>query len=168
MDVWSDTMIIGICGNGIGAGKSTFAKLLLNNLDNGYILPMAKALKDLATKIGWNGEKDEKGRTLLQLLGTDVCRHCISENYWVDRWQEQARSIPADVFIIDDIRFQNEFEICDKTIFIMRKDIIVSEHESEGIIHPNQCSVVVMNDSSVQNLQEIAAGLGKDIYDGNF
>ena len=58
---------------------------------------------------GWNGEKDDSGRTLLQHVGTDIVRS-KDPNYWVnfavtffklfeDQW---------DYILIPDCRFPNE------------------------------------------------------------
>ena len=35
------------------------------------------------TFFGWNGEKDEFGRSLLQRVGTDCIRN-VEPDYWVD------------------------------------------------------------------------------------
>lgn len=58
---------------------------------------------------GWNGEKDEKGRTLLQWLGTDQCR----KNYatiWVDVVASLMKGLgdAFDVFMVPDTRFPDE------------------------------------------------------------
>lgn len=60
---------------------------------------------------GWNGEKDDKGRSILQYVGTDVIRE-QNPNYWVgfiieflsmfkDEW---------DYVLIPDTRFPNEID----------------------------------------------------------
>ena len=74
-------LLFGIHGPA-GSGKTTMAKgligALLNHDDATHtILPFAKPVKDVARNMGWNGEKDEKGRRLLQLLGTECGRECI-------------------------------------------------------------------------------------------
>lgn len=137
--------IIGLCGKA-GAGKTTFANMLIDNFikltdmhKGAMILPYAKALKDLALSIGWNGEKDDKGRRLLQLLGTDVCRNCIDEDYWVKAWDKQRQEAIADnieLFIADDVRFLNEVSRIDDlngTIYklIGRAYNNIPKHESE-------------------------------------
>ena len=103
---------LGITGQA-GAGKSTVAaKLRLFAAASGVdlgIVPFAKPLKDFARKLGWNGEKDERGRRLLQLLGTEVGRECIHPDIWVDKWEEAATALPGGT-IADDCRFDNEVE----------------------------------------------------------
>lgn len=75
-------------------------------------LPFAGPLKEVAYFMGWNGQKDEKGRKLLQLLGTECGRRCIDENIWVNKWQAKALDFSQTdvVLVADDLRFQNELE----------------------------------------------------------
>lgn len=61
---------------------------------------------------GWNGEKDEKGRALLQKVGTGIVR-AKNPNFWVelvanmiDMFKEEF-----DFFIIPDCRFPNEADV---------------------------------------------------------
>ena len=114
--------IVGIIGD-IGSGKTTLAKMLQTRHD-GIIIPFAKPLKDLAKSLGWNGEKDEKGRRLLQLLGTDILRNCIDPEWHTKRWYEivlNAYGSGKQVIIADDVRFINEVEnIRSKGGFIVR------------------------------------------------
>jgi hypothetical protein len=100
--------VIGITGN-MGVGKTTLANEIAGRL-NGYVLPFAAPVKSIAKSMGWNGEKDERGRRLLQLIGTECGRECIGEDVWVRRWLaslvEDSES-PSAV-IADDVRFENE------------------------------------------------------------
>lgn len=92
------------------SGKTTAAKYLYINLSS-IVRPFAKPIKDLAYHIGWDGKKGKKGRRLLQLLGTEVGRECISDSIWVDKWQESLADTGSNVTVIcDDLRFQNEYE----------------------------------------------------------
>lgn len=105
-------MIIAITGE-MGSGKSTAAKIIAQ-LTDGEIMPFAGPLKDIARSIGWNGEKNKKGRRLLQLLGTEICRECIDPNWHIKRWKlevELMKSVQPNMTIIsDDLRFLNEAE----------------------------------------------------------
>lgn len=83
-------------------GKDTVAELLKESLENKgnkvLITHFADLLKYICkTFFGWNGEKDEKGRTLLQYIGTDVIG-TKRPGYWV-------------MFIVDLLRlFENEWD----------------------------------------------------------
>ena len=70
------------------------------------------------TFFGWNGEKDEAGREMLQFVGTDVIRK-QNPDFWVNFVRDILRFFPGrwDYVIIPDCRFQNEVEIM-KTTFL--------------------------------------------------
>jgi hypothetical protein len=59
----------------------------------------------------WNGEKDDKGRTLLQWLGTEKVR-ANDNNAWVKIADSIINGVlfDADYVIIPDSRFPNEIE----------------------------------------------------------
>ena len=84
-----------------GAGKDTFADSIASLGFHKY--SFAKALKDEALSGGWNGAKDERGRILLQQLGT-VWRN-YEPDHWIRRLQE---SICHDMVVITDCRYLNE------------------------------------------------------------
>lgn len=64
------------------------------------------------TFFGWNGEKDEAGRSLLQRVGTDVIRKQC-EDYWVRFVLEVLGFFPNewDYVLIPDCRFPNEIHL---------------------------------------------------------
>jgi len=101
-----------------GAGKTTLAEAVAKELSKQgitvLILPFAKPLKEFALRLGWNGKKDQKGRQLLQLLGTDIGRNLIDDNIWVKHWANEVEGFVAKqnakkiVVLCDDLRFNNE------------------------------------------------------------
>lgn len=102
-----------------GSGKDIFASFLKDELEkNGLrviITHYADPVKFFAEKyFKWDGVKDEKGRHLLQTLGTDWVR-TVLPNYWVgvitgflDAMEPNDQ---FDVAIIADTRFPNEIEL---------------------------------------------------------
>lgn len=103
-------MIVGITGVA-GSGKTTAAQVLVNQ---GWIkYSFADELKRIAKdEFGWDGLKDEKGRRLLQVLGTEAGR-AYNENLWVERMQyrlSQAKVAGKNI-VIDDVRFNNEAQL---------------------------------------------------------
>ena len=97
-------------------GKTTTAEFLKSKLEASgnkvVITRYAYYLKDLATRYcGWNGTKDEKGRELLQQLGTNIIRQKLNKpNFHVGRICEDIEICQdyIDYVIIDDARFPNE------------------------------------------------------------
>ena len=98
-------------------GKDTTAKLLEETLEAQGNRVLIAHYGDLVkyvckTFFGWDGKKDEKGRTLLQRVGTDKIR-AVSPDYWVD-FIVSILDIFCDEWdyvLIPDTRFPNEYEI---------------------------------------------------------
>lgn len=105
--------IVGIAGLK-GAGKTELMTRIMRRVSGDVInLPFSGPLKEVAKRMGWDGKKNVKGRLLLQLLGTECGRKCISEDVWVDLWQDQVGPRVRGGYIVftDDVRFQNEVEV---------------------------------------------------------
>lgn len=104
-----------ICLSGkAGSGKDTSAKIfksLLEESGNSVLIAhYADLLKYICkTFLGWNGEKDERGRNLLQYVGTDLVRK-LNPDYWVDFIVDMATLFGNnyDYIIMADTRFKNE------------------------------------------------------------
>jgi len=58
-------------------------------------------------RMEWDG-KQVCLRAVMQQLGTDICRNCISKNIWINVVIEKIRESTAKVVIITDARFPNE------------------------------------------------------------
>lgn len=92
--------LVGLAGYA-GSGKDTAAEILIAG---GYErIGFADPLKTLATRIGWDGRKDEVGRRLLQDLGLGV-RDVLGEDAWVNALMAQVTG-PT---VVTDVRFANE------------------------------------------------------------
>lgn len=97
-------------------GKDTTANILAYKLradgKRVVITHYADLVKYICSKFfDWNGKKDERGRSLLQYVGTDVVRS-VYPNYWVDFIVDMIRLFGEnwDYVIIPDTRFPNEIE----------------------------------------------------------
>ena len=98
------------------AGKTTTANIIKTFLEElgkkVACIPYGQYVKDTAKLVwNWNGDKDEKGRQLLQWWGTDIVR-AQDPNFWVDSVVRLAKVIDkyVDYLIVDDCRFLNEIE----------------------------------------------------------
>lgn len=97
-------------------GKTTTAEMINDILEEKkekvVITRYAYYLKDLASRYcGWDGKKDDKGRNLLQVLGTNVIRQKLNKpNFHVNRICEDIEICQdyVDYIVIDDARFPNE------------------------------------------------------------
>lgn len=103
-----------LCSGRARHGKDTSAEIIKEILESrGYkvlVTHYADLLKFICKNFfGWNGEKDEAGRTLLQQIGTNCIRE-QNPNYWVDFVANLVKILPGkwDYVIIPDVRFPNE------------------------------------------------------------
>lgn len=131
-------LIIGLAATRPGSGKTTVAQSLVSKA--GFIrLPMAEPLKQIGMAIlGVAGipaaaarrylyeDRDSRipivgvnGRRLLQTLGTEWGRRCISEDIWTTLWVRKLdeldrigrrQGVPLRV-VVDDVRFPNEADL---------------------------------------------------------
>lgn len=113
-NILAKRIIILISGKA-NSGKSVFANYIAKELsDRGYtchLESIAKNVKQCARHVfGWDGEKDKKGRKLLQGIG-NLGRE-YDENLWVSYLVERTYvELPfVDFTIVDDWRFLNELE----------------------------------------------------------
>lgn len=100
-----------------GAGKDTLGKMIAEDLEEKdkcvLVTHYADLLKYLCTSLfHWDGKKDEKGRSLLQYVGTDVIRK-KEPDFWVNFIANVLSLFPNewDYVIIPDCRFPNEIDV---------------------------------------------------------
>lgn len=98
------------------AGKDLSAIILKEKFEifgkKVLIVHYADYLKFIAKQYyAWDGQKDERGRTLLQWLGTDKIR-AIFPSFWVDAVVSLIKVFKSDYdfFLIPDARFVNELQ----------------------------------------------------------
>lgn len=109
-------IVLLVCGKA-ESGKDTLAsvakKILEEKGKKVLITHYADLLKYICKQyLGWNGEKDEYGRKMLQYVGTEVFRE-RDENYWANFVMTILKTFYGywDAVIIPDCRFKNELEI---------------------------------------------------------
>jgi len=153
-------------------GKDTVANFMKDKLTEAgkptFVYHFADPLKFVCSKyFNWDGEKDEKGRSLLQYVGTDVIR-ARDQNFWADF---AARLIACfdghwDFVIIPDARFPNEIEAFSKRRFktfhlrVLRPnfDNLLSSkqrlHPSESALDATPPDYWVYNHGTLDTLKE--------------
>ena len=159
--------IIAFAGKATG-GKSTAAKYIKSLARKDKlpctIIPFAKPLKQLAKKIGWNGVKDDKGRRILQLLGTEIGRQLIDQDIWVKHWWDAVLKFAKKhndncLIIVDDCRFDNEgLKVLDnkgKVVCLLGRASLIGEaetHASEMGLDAELISSYMDNSGSIEDL----------------
>ena len=119
--------IIGLAGPK-GVGKSTYANQLVFDMyktrewsDAIRIISFASPLKEMLGCIVHKDYIEDKERVIpnlgvsarhcLQTLGTEWGRNLISDSIWIDITRHRIEESDAKIFIIDDVRFDNEAEM---------------------------------------------------------
>lgn len=153
-------------------GKDTAAQIIYEELTKeGHkvlLTHYADLLKFICKSLfNWNGEKDEKGRQILQYVGTDVVRK-ERPDYWVqfivdmldlfgDNW---------DYVIIPDTRFPNEINKLKEHynrvqhIRVIRPNFVSTlteeqlKHPSESALDDFPYDLLIRNASSMDDLRE--------------
>lgn len=103
-------LISGKAQNGKDTTASILKQTLVDNGDRVLITHYADLLKYICTNyFGWDGKKDDKGRQMLQYVGTDVIRK-QNPTLWVDFVAMILKYFKGnwDYVIIPDCRFPNE------------------------------------------------------------
>lgn len=97
-------------------GKDETAMRIRNILESQgkrcLTMAVGDSLKHVCAKyFGWDGVKDEKGRTILQHVGTEVCRK-NNPGMWARIFVEILKGIETefDYIFVSDIRFPDEIE----------------------------------------------------------
>lgn len=172
-----------------GSGKDTVAKFMKEELakhgKKTLIIHYADAVKWFCRDfLDWDGKKDQVGRSLLQLVGTDLVRK-IHPNFWtgivVGLIQAFEPTSDFDVAIIPDARFPNEVDI---SLASLKNSVSVRiertnadgtpwinpaltetqrEHPSETSLDVFAFDYVIHNDEDLNTLQESAITILKDL-----
>lgn len=165
-------------------GKDTVANILQKQLQEDgnrvLITHYADLLKYICTTFfGWNGEKDETGRTLLQYVGTDVVRK-KNPDYWVDFVADILNYFEDqwDYVVIPDTRFPNEFNRLKERgldavhLRIVRPDFASpltkeqQEHPSETALDDVKPDFYIVNDSDLKTLKrKTITWIMEDLYE---
>lgn len=153
-------------------GKDTAAKLLEETLKAQGNRVLIAHYGDLVkyvckTFFGWDGKKDEKGRTLLQRVGTDKIR-AVSPDYWVD-FIVSILDIFCDEWdyvLIPDTRFPNEYEIYETygmdaiLLRVVRPNFVSplteeqQKHASEVALDNYRYDATIVNSGNLENLKD--------------
>jgi len=159
------------------AGKDTSAEVLIEH-HNFWQLSFAEGIKEVARQVGWNGEKDEAGRKLLQELGRILREY--NPDYTIQFMQKQLDSIPQRLsktmeppfegglvmpqgVVITDCRYPNEADWIasqpNSTLIRIQRpnnpDALTGEaaqHETEIALDDYSFENIIVNDGTKEEL----------------
>jgi hypothetical protein len=158
-------MIIGLAGFA-GAGKDTAAEALI--AAGWERRAFADPLKDIARDLGWNGEKDDHGRRLLQTLGQSVRAH-LGAHVWIDATLDDIE--PGDRVVVTDVRYPNEAaairQLGGVLVRIERPGVgPANDHPSEHALDRYRFDFQILNAGTVADLHAEMLGLVAPPVDG--
>ena len=143
-------------------GKDTVADMMRSELEARHNRVLITHYADLLKYIckayfGWDGNKDEAGRTLLQHVGTDCVRK-QNPNFWVDFILQIATLFADkwDYILVPDTRFPNEIsrikEQFDAVHIRVIRDEAGKELTQEQALHESEVALDhVTPDHSIYN-----------------
>ena len=178
--------LIGLYSPAAQSGKTTVSRALKLR---GYVrLPFAEPLKLMvrpllmemgyapgeATRLVYEDKEEVvpglgvSSRHLLQTLGTEWGRQCVSPDVWLRVWQ--ARAARFERVVVDDVRFENEAELVrglgGEMWMVQRAGVSnTSTHASEGSLDawPHFSRYIENNGTLSQLFDAVAAiPLGQD------
>jgi hypothetical protein len=147
----SQMKYIGLIGLA-GSGKDTAAEALEKTH---YRYAFARGLKSIARLFGWDGQKDERGRALLQDLG--MAGRKYDQDIWVNGIKRLlGPEVLKSKLVFTDVRFQNEADyvrsIGGIIVRIVRPGIISGNHESELKQADIPADIEIVNDGTIEDL----------------
>ena len=172
-----------------GSGKDMTAQFMKEELakhgQKALVIHYADAVKWFCREfLDWDGKKDEVGRTLLQMVGTDIVR-AKHPNFWVGIVVGLIQAFEPykdfDVAIIPDARFPNEVDISlanlknSVSVRIERQNAdgtpwVNPTLTEEQRKHPSETSLdcfafdyVIHNDEGLDTLRESAIAVLEDL-----
>lgn len=178
----SDMKVICISGRA-QHGKDTAAQMMQKYLW-GYgkrvlIIHNADLLKYMCKSFfGWNGEKDENGRTLLQYVGTDIVR-VKKPDFWIGFIADVLEMFETewDYVLIPDCRFPNEITVLkDRGFDVIHVSIVRSNFDNaltqQQLAHPSETAMdgfaanaVIQNDGGLTDLLAAVIRFIRPIYE---
>lgn len=153
MKKYADVGLIGLAGS----GKDTIADIICDALRYNRV-SFALSLKELCKSMGWDGQKDHKGRKLLQDVGMSFREY--SDDIWVNKTASTLTDNMSYVFT--DVRFANEAEYIRKVrngtiIRVIRPSLelnVAHQHISETGQKLIEVDHIIINDGSIDDLKE--------------
>lgn len=160
-------MLVFLVSGKAQSGKDTFYSFVSEyGRKNGLKvarIAFADAVKDIAYQLGWDGKKDDRGRKLLQTLGTEVGR-AYNPSIWVDKGIEKLRKeheAGTDIVCFTDCRFPNEIDSIKRLDWIVGDVVSVriernsagagvnNGHDSECALDNYEFDCVILNDGEM-------------------
>ena len=159
--------IVGVTGRA-GCGKDTFADRLMEKKPEFAKVSFADPIKSMLKHgLGLSKEQlygdrkeevdlryDRTPRYLMQTLGTEWGRSLVGGDIWVQALENRLANTGPSNFVIPDVRFENEAELCRKHGVLVHIDghakPHVREHVSEKPVSRPVGDIYIDNNKDLQ------------------
>jgi hypothetical protein len=156
-------------GGKMQVGKTTCANHLVARY--GYArYALADPIKEIARReFGWDGLKDERGRRLLQEIGT--VGRAYEPGLWLRRFERWSASRAEGPVVIDDVRLLEEAAYFKRsgflTVLVLRPAPVpgaesassLRRHETETGLEAAELDLVVANEGTIADLHQTLDGM---------
>lgn len=172
MELRKEEALVIVLSGKARSGKDTSLEILKRKYEQigkkVISLYYASYIKEYAKKISsWDGNDENKPRTLLQVLGTDIIRNTIDKNFFINRIIEDIKVYSKffDVIIIGDARFPEEIDYIKNefknviSVHINRKDMnLLTKEEKKHVTETaldnyKRYDYEINNDGSIEDLK---------------
>ena len=174
MELLKKDPIIFVVSGKSGSGKDVICKIIDEYVNHKELksinLQFSSYIKMYAKNItNWDGNEDDKPRTLLQELGTEIIREKIDDKFFIKRIIDDIKvySYYFDVITISDARLPNELEDIygafnnvyklnvKRSSFINKLDEKQNAHYTEiALDNYNNFDYVIENNQGIDELKE--------------
>lgn len=172
MELRKEEALVIVLSGKARSGKDTSLEILKRKYEQigkkVISLYYASYIKEYAKKISsWDGNDENKPRTLLQVLGTDIIRNTIDKNFFINRIIEDIKVYSKffDIIIIGDARFPEEIDYIKNefknviSVHINRKDMnLLTKEEKKHVTETaldnyKRYDYEINNDGSIEDLK---------------
>lgn len=164
-----------------GSGKDTLINLITTYLRFEFEIRNISTIdkvKKIATEMGWNGEKDEKGRQFLADLKSVWTKYNNGANKEVMNWisaYHADESLSAKEFLIfihcrepealkwfEEELNKRKIDFC--SVLVERSDIQSFNNDADKFVENFKYDMIVKNDGDLEDLNKTSELLSKKLY----
>lgn len=151
-----------IINGAAGVGKDTFVEIakyyfFINLNEQTYNISSVDKVKTAASILGWDGEKNERGRKFLSDL-KDLSSLAYNAPY--QYMLEKTLSKTNGIFFLhirepEEISYFKKYNLNTKTILIKRNNLELFNNHADQNINDYKYDYIINNDGSIENLVEL-------------
>lgn len=121
----------------------------------------------------WYEEKNDLTRAILQIVGTNIFRDRVDQQWWIKKLIERIKGNDSEFTIVTDVRFDNEVELIAEdeefvtvALNVFRKSddtSLKTQHSSEAGIANHLIDYQIDNNGTLEDLKEYAKDIAVEL-----